>query len=82
MFPKLNGTCVCLHDTLCERCRRQVSKKRPPTAVIIDSQTAKTSVLANEATTLGTSCWTASDIWQSMRREWRVQNLAEMWDIV
>jgi len=44
---KLNGTWVRLHDTLRERCRRQVGKKRTPTAAIIDSQTAKTSAMAN-----------------------------------
>lgn len=45
---KLNGTWVRLHDRLRERCRRQVGKKRTPTVAIIDSQTAKTSVVADE----------------------------------
>jgi len=44
---KLSGLWVRLHDRLRERCRRQVGKKPTPTVAIIDSQTVKTSSVAD-----------------------------------
>ena len=44
---KLNGTWERLHETLRERCRRRAGKKSTPTAAIIDSQTTKTSCVAD-----------------------------------
>jgi len=65
---RLDGTWERIHAVLRERARKAVGKKPTPTAVIVDSQTSKTTLDGDErGYDAGKSSWAASGIWPSIR---------------